>query len=77
MKVTEGYRLPQPHGCSDEAYTLMMKCWARRATERPSFGDIVKTHLDPLATKLARSAVSSRDCLANTVLKIATNVSYA
>lgn len=54
VKVTEGYRLPQPYGCSDETYTLMMKCWARRATERPNFGDIIKSHLDPLATKLAR-----------------------
>jgi hypothetical protein len=54
VKVMEGYRLPQPYGCPDETYTLMMKCWARRATERPNFGDIIKNHLDPLAAKLAR-----------------------
>ena len=54
VKVLEGYRLPQPYGCSDDSYLLMVKCWARRPTERPNFADILKNYLEPLAAKLAR-----------------------
>lgn len=51
-KVTEGYRLPQPHNCPDELYSLMLHCWLPRATERPNFSDIVHSHLDPLKVKV-------------------------
>lgn len=51
-KVTEGYRLPQPHNCPDELYSLMLHCWLPRATERPNFSDIVHNHLDPLKVKV-------------------------
>lgn len=51
-KVTEGYRLPQPHNCPDELYALMLHCWSPRATERPNFGDIIRSHLDPLKVKV-------------------------
>ena len=50
-KVTEGYRLPQPHNCPDELYSLMFQCWLPRATERPKFDDVIHNHLDPLKVK--------------------------
>ena len=51
-KVVDGYRLPQPHGCHDDLYAVMLKCWALKPSERPSFSDFTKNHLDPLDCKL-------------------------
>ena len=51
-KVVDGYRLTQPQGCPDELYSLMVKCWAQRPTDRPHFPSIIKHHLDPLEAKL-------------------------
>ena len=51
-KVVDGYRLTQPQGCPDELYSLMVKCWAQRPTDRPHFPDIIKHHLDPLEARL-------------------------
>lgn len=51
-KVTEGYRLPQPHNCPDELYSLMLHCWLPRATERLSFSEVIRNRLDPLMVKV-------------------------
>ena len=51
-KVTEGYRLLQPHNCPDELYSLMLRCWLPRATERMCFDDIIRKHLEPLKVKV-------------------------
>ena len=64
-KVTEGYRLPQPHNCPDELYSLMFQCWLPQATERPDF-DIIRNHLDSLTIKahdgrLSRQTSTSED----------------
>ena len=54
LKVNGGYQLPQPQGCHEALYTLMRHCCAREPTRRPQFADIIKTHLESLAAKLAR-----------------------
>ena len=51
-KVAEGYRLMQPHNCPDELYSLMLRCWLPRVTERPSFDDVLRKHLQPLEVKV-------------------------
>ncbi|XP_063232759.1 activated Cdc42 kinase Ack [Bacillus rossius redtenbacheri] len=33
----EGERLPQPDACSWDAYQLMLQCWAKNPTDRPTF----------------------------------------
>jgi len=36
----EGRRLEQPEGCPGSLYSLMMRCWAHAAAERPTFKDL-------------------------------------
>lgn len=38
--MVSGYRLPQPEGCSDELYKVMLHCWKKDAHERPTFFDL-------------------------------------
>ncbi len=33
----EGERLPQPDSCPDDVYSIMLQCWARVPTDRPTF----------------------------------------
>ena len=33
-------RLPQPPGCSNELYAIMMRCWEKRAAQRPTFKEL-------------------------------------
>jgi len=33
-------RLPQPHGCSNEIYAIMMRCWESTAAQRPTFREL-------------------------------------
>ena len=53
-KVAEGYRHLQPHNCPDELYSLMLRCWLPRATERPCFADVIRKHLEPLKVKVQK-----------------------
>ena len=65
----EGYRLLQPHHCPDEMYSLMLHCWLPRATERPSFDEVVRKHLELMRVKvqegqLVRQSSSTSDDVA-------------
>ncbi|NXI61362.1 FRK kinase, partial [Anseranas semipalmata] len=35
--LDKGYRLPQPETCPKALYELMLQCWSREASERPTF----------------------------------------
>ena len=36
-QIELGYRMPQPHGCPDRLYDMMLKCWKEVDMERPTF----------------------------------------
>ncbi|KNC34063.1 hypothetical protein FF38_07520 [Lucilia cuprina] len=46
--IEKGYRLPAPMDCPEALYQLMLDCWQKQRTHRPSFASIVST-LDNLA----------------------------
>uniref|UniRef100_A0A3B4A2A8 Proto-oncogene tyrosine-protein kinase receptor Ret n=1 Tax=Periophthalmus magnuspinnatus TaxID=409849 RepID=A0A3B4A2A8_9GOBI len=37
-----GYRMERPENCSEEMYSLMLRCWKQEADKRPTFSDISK-----------------------------------
>lgn len=37
------YRMPQPDGCPDELYDIMMACWKQKPEERPTFDHLQNT----------------------------------
>jgi len=37
QKLEEGYRMPQPPGCPDALYRIMLETWHRDPLERPTF----------------------------------------
>jgi serine/threonine protein kinase len=39
-QVLEGYRMPIPHSCPEDVYTIMTECWRENPTTRPSFETI-------------------------------------
>ncbi|XP_041674474.1 ephrin type-B receptor 1-B isoform X2 [Drosophila eugracilis] len=46
--IEKGYRLPAPMDCPEALYQLMLDCWQKQRTHRPTFASIVLT-LDNLA----------------------------
>ncbi|GAB0087522.1 Tyrosine kinase receptor Cad96Ca [Sergentomyia squamirostris] len=40
-QVRDGYRLEKPEHCRRELYNIMYYCWAKDATERPGFSELV------------------------------------
>lgn len=46
--IEKGYRLPAPMDCPEALYQLMLDCWQKQRTHRPTFASIVTT-LDNLA----------------------------
>ena len=36
-QVTQGYRMPRPHGCPDQLYDIMLDCWRMEPCNRPTF----------------------------------------
>ncbi|XP_022217538.1 ephrin type-B receptor 1-B isoform X2 [Drosophila obscura] len=46
--IEKGYRLPAPMDCPEALYQLMLDCWQKQRTHRPTFASIVST-LDNLA----------------------------
>lgn len=41
--IEKGYRLPAPMECPEAVYQLMLDCWQKERTHRPTFASIVKT----------------------------------
>ncbi|XP_035677728.1 tyrosine-protein kinase receptor Tie-1-like [Branchiostoma floridae] len=41
-RLHEGYRLPKPRNCEDALYHVMMRCWERLPTDRPTFSELVQ-----------------------------------
>ncbi|KAM9364520.1 proto-oncogene tyrosine-protein kinase receptor Ret [Pholidichthys leucotaenia] len=50
-----GYRMERPENCSEEMYSLMLRCWKQEPDKRPTFSDISK--------ELEKMMVKSRDYL--------------
>jgi len=38
--VKKGVRLPQPQGCPDEMYAMMLECWHTKPSDRPNFTEL-------------------------------------
>lgn len=36
-QVERGYRQPKPSRCPDSMYEMMLKCWDKKAANRPTF----------------------------------------
>ncbi|XP_007553984.1 ephrin type-A receptor 6-like [Poecilia formosa] len=47
LSIEEGYRLPAPIGCPVTLHQLMLHCWQKESSQRPSFNDVV-SFLDKL-----------------------------
>ena len=41
-KVSLGYRMPRPSGCSIELHEIMLDCWKDKPEMRPSFEKLQK-----------------------------------
>ena len=39
-QVTQGYRMPQPPGCPNPLYQIMLECWKAKPEERPTFENL-------------------------------------
>ena len=49
LKLEQGYRLPQPFGCPDALYQVMINCWKDKPEERPTF-EFLKYHMEDFFT---------------------------
>ena len=45
-RIEKGYRMPQPRGCPDSLYKLMLQCWSKEPEERPRFSALELTLYD-------------------------------
>ncbi|XP_023677187.1 proto-oncogene tyrosine-protein kinase receptor Ret isoform X1 [Paramormyrops kingsleyae] len=50
-----GYRMERPENCTEEMYSLMLRCWKQEPDKRPTFSEISK--------ELEKMMVKSRDYL--------------
>ncbi|GAB0091168.1 ephrin type-B receptor 1-B [Sergentomyia squamirostris] len=69
--IEKGYRLPAPMDCPEALYQLMLDCWQKQRTHRPTFASVVAT-LDslarqPLALLAARNSPDAAEKEARTV----------
>ena len=37
QQIQQGYRMPQPPGCPDQLYNMMLNCWQMEPANRPTF----------------------------------------
>ena len=49
VKIQEGYRMTCPSDCPKEVYTLMMRCWNAKPSQRPPFSEIERKLEDVIA----------------------------
>ncbi|XP_058808971.1 ephrin type-B receptor 1-B isoform X2 [Phymastichus coffea] len=69
--IEKGYRLPAPMDCPEAIYQLMLDCWQKERTHRPTFANLTQT-LD----KLIRSPDTLRKIAQNSVRPPAHNPYY-
>ena len=51
LKLKQGYHLPQPFGCPDALYLVMINCWKDKPEERPTF-EFFKYHMEDFFTSV-------------------------
>ena len=61
-KVQAGYRAPQPTGCTDDMYTIMLECWCEKGTSRPAFHNLVNM-LQGVLVNAGQSGVENNDAV--------------
>lgn len=54
-----GYRMPKPRDCPDTLYTIMLRCWQDKDTDRPSFQELQHTLGDLTGGKQSYEQVPS------------------
>ena len=57
-RIEKGYRMPQPRGCPDSLYKLMLQCWSKEPEERPRFSALELTLYDWCAEPITFSEPS-------------------
>jgi len=64
-EVLKGARLPQPTGCTDDLYKILLSCWQTEQTDRPTFERIyhVLAKIDPEEAPLEKSAALEKEAL--------------
>jgi hypothetical protein len=80
LRVMGGYRAPQPPGCPDDVYKIMMECWAEDPSGRPTFQALAdQTTRQAAGTNTQAKAVGEFEwatlALQNAALPDATNTS--
>ena len=45
-RIEKGYRMPQPRGCPDSLYKIMLQCWSKEPADRPRFSALELTLYD-------------------------------
>ena len=36
-EIERGFRMPRPHNCPDVLHEIMLNCWKKEPSERPTF----------------------------------------
>lgn len=60
IEISNGYRLPQPLGCSDDIYATMRECWDASPAKRPDLGLLANRLRELHATHKKLSLHSAR-----------------
>ena len=71
--IEKGYRLPAPMDCPEALYQLMLDCWQKQRTHRPTFSSITQT-LDNLARQ-PQVLLTTRNSPDNPVARLGNDIS--
>ncbi|XP_055618124.1 ephrin type-B receptor 2 isoform X3 [Toxorhynchites rutilus septentrionalis] len=71
--IEKGYRLPAPMDCPEALYQLMLDCWQKQRTHRPTFSSITQT-LDNLARQ-PQVLLTTRNSPDNPVARMGNDIS--
>ncbi|XP_021694774.1 ephrin type-B receptor 5 isoform X6 [Aedes aegypti] len=71
--IEKGYRLPAPMDCPEALYQLMLDCWQKQRTHRPTFASITQT-LDNLARQ-PQVLLTTRNSPDNPVARMGNDIS--